>query len=170
MINKENKVYEDSCVGNDKYFVISADRTDDVGIDILVKYKSSSSQNISCEYLKNDKDFEIKDEGAAYIMALENNFLILDEGTGPFPRGLIIYDLSSRKKVLEDSYLEPVNIKNNIINYWTETTINANEENCSTYKLNEENFMGSAIETRVSLDLLTLVKKELGEYRCSATQ
>ena len=166
----ENKVYEDSCVGNDKYFVISADRTDDVGTDILVKYKSSSSQNISCEYLKNDKDFEIKDEGAAYIMALENNFLILDEGTGPFPRGLIIYDLSSRKKVLEDSYLEPVNIKNNIINYWTETTIKANEENCSTYKLNEENFMGSAIETRVSLDLLTLAKKELGEYRCSATQ
>ena len=103
-------------------------------------------------------------------MALENNFLILDEGTGPFPRGLLIYDLSSRKKVLEDSYSEPFNIKNNIINYWTETTIKANEENCSTYKVNEENFMGSAIETRVSLDLLTLVKKELGEYRCSATQ
>ena len=166
----ENKVYEESCVGNDKYFVISADHTDDVGTDILVKYKSSSSQNISCEYLKKDKDFEIKDEGAVYIMALENNFLILDEGTGPFPRGLIIYDLSSRKKVLENSYLEPVNIKNNIINYWTETTINANEENCSTYKVNKANFLGSAIETRVSLDLSTLVKKELGEYRCSATQ
>ena len=166
----ENKVYEESCVGNDKYFVISADRTDDVGTDILVKYKSSSSQNISCEYLKKDKDFEIKDEGAVYVMALENNFLILDEGTGPFPRGLIIYDLSSRKKVLEDSYSEPVNIKNNIINYWTETTIKANEENCSTYKVNKANFLGSAIETRVSLDLLTLVTKELGEYRCSATQ
>ena len=66
---------------------------------------------------------------------------------------------------MDDSYLEPVNIKNNIINYWTETTIKANEENCSTYKLNEENFMGSAIETRVSLDLLTLAKKELGDIK-----
>ena len=55
-----NKVYKESCVSNDKYFVISKHIRDSVGSDILVKYKTSLNKNISCEYLKENTDFEVK--------------------------------------------------------------------------------------------------------------
>src|SRR5438552_2333080 len=44
----ENRVYQEYCVSNDKYFVISPDNTG-VGAGILIKYKSSNSQIIPCE-------------------------------------------------------------------------------------------------------------------------
>lgn len=166
----ENRIYEESCVSSDKYFVISQGQGYGVGSNILIKYKSSSSQSISCEYLKDDKDFEIKNDFAEYVMAIENNFLILDSGTGPDPRGLIIYDLNTRKKIYDDSYSKPVSISNNVIEYWTETKKIVTKENCPEYWSLEDGGVWAAIDARVSLNLLTLTKKESVEYRCSARQ
>lgn len=165
-----NKVYEENCVSNDKYFVIEKNLTDSVGADHLVKYKTNANQNLSCEYIVGNGDFEIKNEWAEYTLALENNFLILDSGTGPDPRGLIIYNLSSRKKVYTDEYFQPVLIQNNTINYWSPTSQKATNENCP--KLNEytSSGLGAGIDSHVVLDLLTLSKKELEEYRCSPRQ
>ena len=165
-----NKVYEESCVSNTKYFVIESNLTDSVGANHLVKFKTDANQNFVCEYKVEKGDFEIKNEWAEYTLALDNNFLILDSGTGPDPRGLIIYDLNLRKKVYEDSYSQPINIQNNTIDYWTGTTKPVTEQNCPDFKKWEEGGLGSAIDTHVSLNLLTLVKKELGEYRCSPRQ
>lgn len=165
-----NKVYEENCVSNTKYFVIESNLTDSVGANHLVKFKTSENQNFDCKYVVEKGDFEIKNEWAEYALALENNFLILDSGTGPDPRGLVVYDLNLRKKIYEDSYSQPINIQNNIVDYWTGTTKPVTEQNCPEFKQWEEGGSGSAIDAHVSLNLSTLVKKELGEYRCSARQ
>jgi hypothetical protein len=165
----ENKVYKENCVGNDKYFVISKDKTDEVWSDILIKYKSSPSQIISCQYSKGSGDFEVAGD-AMYVLALENNFLIIDSGTGPDPRGLTVYDLNTRKKVFEDSYSSPVDIQNNVINYWTDSTKTATEKNCPDLKEWQADGLGAAIDAHVSLNISTLTKTDLGEYRCSARQ
>lgn len=165
-----NKVYEENCVSNAKYFVIESNLTDSVGSNHLVKFKTNENQNFDCKYVIEKGDFEIKNEWAEYTLALENNFLILDSGTGPDPRGLIVYDLNLRKKVYEDSYSQPINIQNNIVDYWTGTTKPVTEQNCPEFKKWEEGGLGSAIDAHVSLNLLTLVEKELGEYRCSPRQ
>ncbi len=166
----ENKVYEENCISNNKYFVIEKNLTDSVGANHLIKFKTDANQNFVCEYVVEKGDFEIKNEWAEYTLALENNFLILDSGTGPDPRGLIIYNLSTRKKVYTDEYFEPVLIQNNTINYWNPTNQKATNENCP--KLNEylSGGLGAGIDSHVLLDLLTLSKKELGEYRCSPRQ
>lgn len=163
-----SKVYEESCVGNDKYFVIESKLTDSVGANHLTKYKTDGNQNFDCKYVVEKGDFEIRNERAEYTLALENNFLILDSGTGPTPRGFIAYDLNLRKKVYEDSYSQPINIQNNLVDYWTVTTKPVTEQNCPEFKKWEERGLGSVIDARVSLNLSTLIKKELGEYRCSA--
>lgn len=166
----ENKVYEENCVNNDKYFVIEKNLTDSVGANHLVKYKTNANQNPSCEYLVGNGDFEIKNDWAEYTLALENNFLILDSGTGPDPRGLIIYNLYSRKKVFEDTYSKPITIQNNTVNYWTGAQEKATEGNCPRLKEYEVGGLWAAIDVHVSLDLTTLAKKDLGERRCSPRQ
>lgn len=164
-----NKVYKENCAGNNKYFVISKNITDSVETDIVVKYKSSDNQVISCDYLVGSGDFKIKGD-AEYILALENNFLITDSGTGPDPRELTIYDLNTRKKIYKDSYSQPIDIKDNAINYWTESSEKATEKNCPELKEWEAGGLGAAIDTHMSLNLTTLTKTELGEYRCSPRQ
>ncbi len=165
-----NKVYEENCVSNNKYFVVEKNLTDSVGANHLVKYKINENQNFSCEYVVEKGDFEIKNEWAEYTLALENNFLILDSGTGPDPRGLIIYDLNARKKVFEDTYSRPITIQNNTINYWTEAVEKATEVNCPELKEYEAGGLGAAIDAHVSLNLSNLIKKDLGERRCSSRQ
>ena len=166
----DNKIYESACVSNDKYFVVEEGLTDSVGSDILVKYKSTKDQKYSCEYLSSNSDFQIKNEWAEYVFALENNFLILDSGTGPPPRGLIIYDLTTRRKVFTDSYSEPTVVSSSSITYWSPVDTKPNETNCPKIAEYTSEGLGAEIEAHVVLTLSTLSKTELGEYRCSATQ
>ncbi len=167
----DNKAYSENCVSNDKYFVVSKDVLGSVGSDILIKHKSSPKQNISCEYNKSNGDLEILDnESASYILALEGNYLLIDSGTGPDPRGLSVYDITKGKIVFSDKYSQPVDIKNNSISYWAQSSEEANPINCPKY--NEyKGFGGSAVITaHVSLNLSNLTKTDLGEKRCSYQQ
>ncbi len=165
-----NKIYESDCVSNDKYFVVEKRLINSGGSDILVKYKKTKDQKYSCEYLASNSDFQIKNEWAEYVFALENNFLILDSGTGPPPRGLIVYDLTSRKKVFTDSYSNPIAISSNTVTYWSPINTKPDETNCPKITEYTSDGLGAEIETHVVLTLSTLNRTYLGEYRCSATQ
>jgi len=156
-----------SCVDNSSYFVVSKSLKDSVGSDILVKYKTSTSQNFACSYIVKLGDFEIKNQKAEYFYGITNNFLITDSGTGPNERGLIVYDLNLKKKVFEDTYTEPLSIQNNSLTYWTSANTKATSQNCP--KLAEYTSQGlvGVIERHVTLDLSNLTKKDLGESRCS---
>jgi len=166
----DNRIYRSNCVINDKYFVVEKALIDSVGSDILVKYKSTNNQKYPCEYIVTDSDFEIKNEWAEYVLALENDHLILDSGTGPDPRGLIIYNLISQEKVFTDSYSWPVTINNNTMTYWNPTNTEPNEINCPKIEEWRLAGLGAIVEAKVTLALLTLNKTELGEYRCSIAQ
>lgn len=167
----DNKLFAEDCISNEKYFVISKQAEDYAGSDILVKYKSSPAEEIACDYSKGESDFEIlNNQGAQYILALENDFLILDSGTGPDPRGLIVYDVKKQKKIFTDGYSQPVTIKDNSISYWAESSIKATESNCASFLENQGHGNPSAIDKRITLNLLTLTTKDLGEQRCSSRQ
>lgn len=167
---KDMVVGDLSCHESSKYFVVESGVTGSVGTNFLVKYKTSDRQKIQCLYNTEEADFEIKNEWAEYYLDLTNDFLVLDSGTGPPPRGLIVYDLVKHKKVFEDSYSEPITIQGNVITYWSSLDIEATPQNCE--KLAEYSSMGfgAGIEAFVSVDLTNLTKKELGEYRCNPRQ
>ena len=160
-ITPETTISKDvTCNDNINYFVVSRDMKDSVGTDILVKYKTDKDQHFNCNYVVEKNDFEIK-----------NNFLITDNGTGPDPRVLVIYNLNSRKEVFTDEYFsQDLIIQDNAITYWSPTSQKATSNNCP--KLDEylSDGLGTEIDSYIALDLATLLKKELGEYRCYPIQ
>jgi hypothetical protein len=159
------------CKENDKYFVIADGYNSVSGLsNILVKYKREEDQKIDCNYVVESTDFEIKDQWATSLLALTDNFLVLDIGTAPVPRVFDIYDLSNRKKVYSDHYSTPTNIKNDLITYWSPINEKVTNENCPDLDKYSEGGLGAGIEAHVTLDLSNLVKKDLGEHRCSARQ
>lgn len=161
-----------TCSSNSKYFVISKISIDSRkfptgGTDFLIKYKKGENQNIACDYSVEKNDFEIKNNGENYFMALEGKFLLVDSGTAASVRGLTIYDLEKRSKILEDSYC-PDNspsrafvIKNNTVTYWVNTPEPVNAQNCPQFYNS-----GGRIVSHILFDMSTLVKKDLGEKRC----
>lgn len=157
------------CRENSKYLVITKDSKSGVS-DFLVKNKTNSNQNIPCSYEVGKADFEIIDQSATYFLALTNNFLVLDLGTGPVPRTLIAYNLNSRKKVFTDNYSSLTSAPGDILRYWRKSAKEATASNCPKFDEYSGKGLGVIIEAYSSLDLSTLVKKELGEYRCSPIQ
>jgi hypothetical protein len=158
-----------NCKDSSKYFVISRSENDS-GTDFLVKYKTSNNQIMPCSYIVEKTDFELKDQAATYFLALTDDFLILDSGTAPDPRGLTVYNLNSRKKVYTDSYSKPISIQNDTMIYWSPIEEKVTNENCPEISQYLANGLSAGIEARVSLSLSNLIKKELGEYRCSPRQ
>jgi len=99
------------------------------------------------------------------------NYLIIDMGTAPYPRGLLIFDLNSKKEVLNDRYSIPLDITDATVKYWMPTKEKVTAQNCPESAGWYENGLGAELETHISFDLKTLEKNDLGEqHRCRATQ
>jgi len=165
----EDETTDLKCEENDEYFVISREFKPGVS-DFLVKSKKSSGQSISCAYIVEEKDFELKNQEATYFLALTDNFFILDRGTAPSPRGLIVYDLASHKEVYAGQYAGPLTVSNDTIIYWAPTDKEVTIDNCPELNDFLVGGLGAGIDTYVSLNLSSLTKIELEEYRCSARQ
>jgi hypothetical protein len=140
------------------------------GVNILVKYKKSAGKALPCVYKVESGDFELLNQEATYFLAFTNNFLVLDSGTAPEPRGLTIYDLRNRQKVFTDSYARPFSALGDTITYWSPIETVPTEKSCPNVKLYTEQGLGAVIEDNVSLDLATLTKTVLPGSRCVATQ
>lgn len=160
------------CHENEKYFVVVGNGKTP---GFLVKYKTAGDQRFECRWAVNDADFVIGIEWSEFYLGLTSDFLLLDSGTGPGIRGLIIYDLSKREKVFTDGYesypyQSAVTIQENSLIYWTGTDIEPTPENCPELEYWESAGLGAVVETRVKLNLSTLTKVELGEHQCMAEQ
>ncbi len=158
------------CRDSSKYFVVQKDVADSVGSDILVKYKSNPNENFSCIYAAREDDFEIKNASAEYFLALSGNFLMLDSGTAPEPRELIVYDLAARKIVFSDLYAGPVEAEGGKVTYFSKTAQKPTLLNCPDLAAYEANGLGAVIMSRVMVDLSLLKKADLGAFKCLATQ
>lgn len=168
-VNQDNSVhpasrpYKDAkCIENQNFFVVSqeflvnnGDGGNSVAENILVKYKKDSNQTIACTYTVDKNDFEITNEYPQFVIALENNFLIVDNGTGPDSRPFLIYDLNTRKMVLEDSYISTVVTKNNRLEYWTPEDKLVAIEKCPQ----PAGGLSAGVDSYVQLDLSTLKKR-----------
>lgn len=107
---------------------------------------------------------------AMFFKALAGNFLIIDQGTAPYPRGLLIYNLNLKRQVFSDRYSTPLDIKSDTINYWASTTQQVTVANCPDSAQWFASGLGAEIETHVSLNLSTLTKTNLEETRCRSMQ
>jgi len=160
-----------TCHESSRYMIVEGD-TGGVGTNFLIKYKRQKGEPPVCKYVVKPGDFEIPNEEAEYFFGLQGKLLILDSGTGPEHRGLIIWDLSKKKKIYTGTYAgeeEEAKIKPGYMEFWLETG-RATDENCPKAKEWWANGLGAAIETWVRLDLSDFTVTKSSKTRCVSRQ
>jgi hypothetical protein len=166
----DGRIYESPCMSTEKYQVIQAPSYPEF-TDILVKPKTSPDEHASCEYVVEEGDYIISVSENSFLFGLAENYLLIDSGTGPGPRGLDVYALDKNgERVYSDTYMRPVSIDGTVIDYWTTTDITASAENCEQFKDWRQGGLGAGIDEKVSIDLATLEFTQFGELRCTARQ
>lgn len=160
----------EKCYENDKYYVIVESIANSVGSNFLIKHKTENNQQINCKYIIEKNDFEIKNKLAEYYLGLENDFLLIDSGTAPPPRDLIIYNLEKKQRVFSGSYSPPTEIGNNSIEYWKPIPSEVTQANCPNKDYYEGAGLGIEIEEHVRLELTDLNEISLDDYRCEGRQ
>lgn len=167
-------ISENTCYDSPNYFIVTKADAVIVGNDILIKQKTNEDQNIECKYKVAVGDFEIlnnRRDGSdlysynQFFSYINDNFLILNEGTGS-NRTVRVFDLEKQKDIYSDDYHGELVLQDNILIYWRATKDIPNKENCSRVDEYIKGGMGAQIETKVSLNLTDLTKKEFEEFRC----
>ena len=156
------------CHDEGRYRVI-ARPTDSVGTDFLVKPVVRGRSIPACKYFPRAGDLEIRNENAEYFLGLQGDILILDSGTAPEPRGLVLWNLATRKKVYTGSYSQPVKIDATGMSFWQESGP-ATDATCPQAAQWRAQGLGAAVEAEVHLAFADLRVVPLGATRCSARQ
>jgi len=157
--------YGGKCYENDKYFVV--DKGDNS--NFLVKYKETPSQELKCLYQLETGDYEITNGRAFWYIKLVDNYLLIDGGTGPPPRGLYIYDLEKRDEAYSGSYSD-IKIETDYVEFWKSVDIEVTNDNCPDKDYWEGGGLGTAIEELVKLEFSNMKEVGLKEFRCSPRQ
>jgi hypothetical protein len=166
----DGRIYESPCMSTDEYQVIQSPSYPEF-TDILVKPKTSPDDHAVCEYVVEEGDYIIPVSENSFLFGMVENYLLVDSGTAPGPRGLSVYDLENNgERYYGDTYMRPVTIEGTVINYWTTTEIEATADNCEKFDEWRAGLLGAGIDERVSIDLATLEFTQFGEQRCTARQ
>jgi hypothetical protein len=156
------------CHASADYFVIERE-TGALGRDFLIKPRHVIHAIPACFYATAPADFEIRNEAAEYFLALQGHYLILDSGTAPEPRGLIVWDLRQRRKIFAGTYASPFAIKPGHLEYWLESAA-ATDRNCPARQQWATLGLGAAVETQVRLRLADAQILRSRRTRCSQRQ
>lgn len=103
------------CAQSASYLVFARDAAADAGEDIVVRARPGADSNAAsgtasagtaaCVYKRQSGDIQIaKGADSYWLIGIEGDRLVLDQGTGPSPRGLAIFDLPTKKKVYSAQY------------------------------------------------------------------
>ena len=150
-------------------FRVIAKPAESVGTDFLVKQLGRGRSIPPCKYLVREGDLEIRNENAEYFLGLTESFLVLDSGTAPEPRGLVIWDLQKRQKVFTGSYSKPVSIDATGITFW-QPGGDATDANCPQAAGWRAQGLGAALETEVRLGFADMKPVAGAATRCAARQ
>ena len=140
------------------------------GLDVVAKHKKDASETMPCVNVVASSDVVIQNDLPEFVLGLAENFLIVDSGTAPPPRGLKIYDMDAQSSTYSDTYSPPISIATGTVTYWASTKQVVTTANCPGLDQYTADGLGAVIASHVVLNLSALSKKELGEYRCEPTQ
>lgn len=154
---------------DERRFRVIAKPTASVGTDFLVKQLGRGRSIPPCKYLVREGDLEIRNENAEYFLGMTGSFLVLDSGTAPEPRGIIIWDLQKRQKMYTGTYAKPVSIDDRGITFWQQRG-EATDANCPQAAGWRAQGLGAALETEVRLDFADMKPVPGAATRCSARQ
>lgn len=158
---------EAQCFQNENFLVIAQERTEDVGMNILAR--APARGKIKCEYAERAGDFVVNPDGdALWYQGLAGNYLVLTRSTGP-DGDLVIYDLATQERFLDEPADAEVTIGEDKIVYWLRTKAGT-AKNCPEFAEYSSNGLGAVIAEERVLDIASGEITATGEKRCTATQ
>ena len=166
------KKKQGQCYVFNKYVILTTETEDGVGEDIRIALRGGSSD---AKQLCDDKSaktyFIIKNDDSNFFFGLFEDYLFVDIGTGPEPRGLSVFDLSKKKKIYDASYNTPIKIgAGPTLDFWMPLEKDLPKKQCPQARKWEAQGLGFGFERRVILDLKSLKEQTIGQPRCTPRQ
>jgi hypothetical protein len=158
---------EAQCFQNDRALVVTQERSEEVGTDILVRPPAKGK--IKCEYVERDGDWVIgSPDDPLWYEGLAGSFLVLTRSTGP-DGDIVIYDLTKQELVLDVPADSEITITDDAVTFW-QRTAEGTADTCPEFEEYTSNGLGAIIAEEQVLDLASGRLKATGASRCSATQ
>jgi hypothetical protein len=159
------------CHESDGYRVIERPVADGPGADFLVRpLAQPTPHGMPCRFDAGPGDFMIPHTDAERFRALAGPALVIDNGTGPDGRELIVWHLGLRRKVLQQPSGGLVSADAEQVVFWHPTSAAPTPANCPQLVQWKEQLLGAAIEVQVRLKLSDLSLRELAQTRCAVRQ
>lgn len=164
-----------TCMESAEYFVVD-NNPGLPGLDVIAKHKTTTDETFPCTAataMASSSDVILKNDLPEFVLGIAGgHFLIVDSGTAPPPRGLIVYDLDSGSQtpVFTDHYDEPITAATSTVTYWQTTKQAVTESDCPDANAWSAEGLGAVVESRVTLQLPTLAVMPFGQQRCEPTQ
>lgn len=172
------------CLESDAFIVIARDSSEAAGQDIIARSRQANGKagasdagkgtgRAACVFRPAASDLRIaRGDDNYWVMSLQGTLLVLDQSTGPSPRGLAVFDLAKGGKVWSASYDDQVaapKVTADGITFW-QYLHEAKPAECRDYKkIKAQSFTPAMIvETRLAFDGLRMTTS--GAPRCVAEQ
>jgi hypothetical protein len=137
---------------------------------VYIKYVDSEQEYYDCEKMLGECDYVIKNERAEYFRGIYKRYLFLESGTGPYPRGLQIYDIIKKERVFITQFSKPIFIdEHGILTFWrtSENPQTAGKNDMTKWKSASVSMI---IEEEVSMSLISFKITVTGETRIAPRQ
>jgi hypothetical protein len=159
------------CHETDGFRVIERPVADGPGADFLVRPLAQPTPgDMPCRFDAGPGDFMIPHTDAERFRALAGPVLVIDNGTGPNGREIIVWHLGLRRKVLQQDYGGLVSTDTEQVVFWRPTATAPTPGNCPQLAQWKAQLLGAAIEVQVRLRLSDLSLRDLAVMRCAVRQ
>lgn len=158
-----------TCMQSPEYFVV-VNGPQEPGLDVIAKHKTSPGETFPCADVPAAGDVVVQNDLPEFVLGVAQHFLVIDSGTAPPPRGLIVYDLDTQTSTFSDTYSPPVDVATDTVTYWEATKQAPTTGNCPDLARYSADGLGAVIASRVTLDLGTMATTSLGAYQCEPAQ
>jgi len=153
---------------NGKYAIAVWQQSQDNNYHI-VAYKLGLKNNSDTIYiLSTDKELVKFEDFGKWPQGIDDNYLLMDFGCCPGPRGLMIIDLSTCDTILNTSYTEIDHYDTSkILTYYCPFRP-ATKKDCDKYDEYKKEGLEPYIEQLYSFDLRKKIETGLDKFRCEA--
>lgn len=154
---------ESTCYLSPRHIVVERRRAQEVGSDFYIR----SRERRRCDADSLSGDWVLRDEWAASFSAIRGDALILDSGTGPDIRYLILIDVAKRKRLAEVPYVEVIPGPDSVrIGVWDGSELEEPPAGCEW----PTGGLLPGVDSLRYLDLRTGDRRFAGRVRCAQRQ
>lgn len=155
------------CFQNETALVIAQERSEEVGMDILVR--APAKGKIKCEYQVQEGDWIIgQPDEPLWYEGLMGKYVILTRSTGP-DGNLVVYDLETQGLFIDEWIDDDFVLSESEVTYWQRFE-DGDAQNCPEFEEFTANGLGAVIAREQVFDTVAGTITGTGEERCSATQ